>query len=565
MAEKKAIKKEAIKEDLMLAYALQNALLHDGKAREGAVLSKLFQVGLKKKDIKNIMPILKETIRKVNRLRKEEQEKQFQTIKKLVKKPEKKEGLVALPKAKKGKVVMRLAPFPSGALHIGNAHSAIINDYYTKFYKGKLFLVIDDTIGSAEKYVCKEAYRLIPKSLEWLKIKFEKPIIYKSDRLEIYYEYAEKLIRKGSAYVCFCSAEKLRKNRKEGRECGCRQHPIPMQIDWWKRMLEGEFFAGQAVLRIKTNMQHPNPAFRDRVLFRIVDRKHPRTKNKYKVWPLLDFSWVIDDALLDITHIIRGKDLMMETEMERLIWKILFPRYDPVILHTGLIQLEGIKISKSKSLKEVESKKYIGWDDPRTWSLQSLEKRGFMPEAVRNFCLKLGISDTEIKAPIDVLYAENKKAIEKSNRYFFIKNPKKIKIKDAPKLHALTVAIPLHPDYKKRGNRILKVGNEFYISEDDKIEKDKTYRLMYLFNFQNMQFLSTKLDKKLNAKHIHWLPTCERLIKVSVVMPNGEIVRGLGEPTIRKLKVGEICQFERFGFCCLQKKGKEYKFWFTQK
>ena len=216
-------------------------------------------------------------------------------------------------------LVVRFAPYPSGPLHIGNAKQLILNDEYAKMYTGKFILVYDDTIGSEEKNISNEAYSLILDGVKWLNVKISK-IYYKSDRLEIYYKYASELIKENKAYVCFCKAEELRKSRERGIECIHRNHSINENLEFWQQMLKNKFKPGQIILRIKTSMTHPNPAFRDRVLFRISVRSHPRTKLKYKIWPLLEFSWAIDDHLLGITHILRGKDLMMESEMERFIW-----------------------------------------------------------------------------------------------------------------------------------------------------------------------------------------------------------------------------------------------------
>ena len=135
-------------------------------------------------------------------------------------------------------MVFRLAPFPNGALHIGNAKTFILNALYGEKYGGELIFVMDDTIGSAEKPLIKEGYNLIENAFKWLDIKYNKPIIYKSKRLNIYYKFAEKLIRKGKAYVCHCSREELRSNRSKGIECGCRQFPVKIQLARWKEMFK---------------------------------------------------------------------------------------------------------------------------------------------------------------------------------------------------------------------------------------------------------------------------------------------------------------------------------------
>ncbi|MBU1204102.1 MAG: glutamate--tRNA ligase, partial [Nanoarchaeota archaeon] len=443
-------------------------------------------------------------------------------------------------------VIVRLAPFPSGPLHIGNAKPAIINDYYARKYKGKFLLVIDDTIGSKEKSISKEAYNLIPEGLKFLNIKIEKTYC-KSDRLQMYYPYAEKLIKLNKAYVCTCPQEELKKNRINKTECTCRKKLPEQNLKDWKKMFSSE--PGSATLRIKTSMSHPNPAFRDRVIFRISGQLHPRTKAR--VWPLLDFSWAIDDHLLNITHIIRGKELMIESEMEKYIWDILkWPH--PEIIHTGLVQIQGVKLSKSKAKKEVESGEYFGWDDPRTWSLQSLQKRGIKPEAIRKFCLSFGLNQNEITVPIDSLYAENRKLIEKtSKRYFCIEEPEKITIKNTKKT---TAVLPSHPNNQELGTRKMKTSSEFYIEKKDNPKKDRNYRLMHLFNFRNNIFLSNKYDPKLNTKQIHWLPVSRDLIKIEIIMENGKKIKAIAEPDIKKVKIGDTIQFERKFFATLQTK-----------
>lgn len=555
---------EVLKEKI-LAYALENAIAHGGKARVDAVLSRLFQEGLHKEDIKEVSPKIVAIVKDVNSLKQSEQESKFSPLSKLVKKRESVEKELPELENVKGKVVLRLCPFPSGPLHIGNARQAILNDEYAKRYNGKFILIFDDTIGSKEKPIVKDAYPLIFEGLRWLDIKID-DTFYKSDRLNIYYEHALKLIKNNKAYVCLCSPEKLKKNRINGIECKCRSNSVSENIKAWQYMLaEGK--EGQFTLRIKTDMQHENPAFRDRVLFRISQRKHPRTGNRYKVWPLLDFSMAIDDHLLGITHIIRGKELMMEGTVEELIWDI-FGWPHPTVYYTGLLQLKGLKLSKSKFAKEVKSKKYRGWDDPRTFSLQSLARRGIQPEALRAFILQFGLHQNEITVPIDMLYTENKKIIERSDRYFFVADPVKITIENSPKLKA---SVPLHPQDPKRGSRKFETGQQFYITKGDlkEIKSNKICRLMNLLNFSKKgnKFVFHSIEHKpdLKAKLIHWLPCQENLVKAKVLMLDGGYVKGLAEAGIAKLKEGTIVQFERFGFCRLVKKNTEYEFWFTQK
>jgi glutamyl-tRNA synthetase len=546
MAGKKKNWKEKIR-----AYALENAIEY-GEARVDKVLSRLFNEGLGRVEVKRVMHLIKKEVKKINKYDKKTKELQFGKIKNLVKKKRKKRGLKELENTE-GKVRLRLAPFPSGALHIGNAKTYILNSLYAEKYDGELLLVIDDTIGSEEKSIVKDAYKLIPEAFEWLGIEYKKPVIYKSDRLKTYYKYAKKLIKKEEAYVCECGKEELRKNRRKGVECSCRQFPVKKQLERWKEMFKAE--PGDFTLRIKTNMQDPNPAFRDRVLFRISDRKHPKVGKKYRVWPMLEFSWAIDDHLLGISHIIRGKDLMIESEMEKHIWEI-FGWEEPEIIHTGMARIKGAKISKSKAQKEVKSGEYLGWEDPRTWSIQSLKKRGFQPEAIKKFVKKMGLSEKDVTIPIKKLYAINRKMIDrKADRYSFIENPRELKLKNKPKIKEVEVKI--HPE--KKTKRKIKVNGIFISEKDYKKYQGKEVRLMHLFNVKLGKGEFTSKENK-DIPKINWV---SKNIKAKIMMPNGKWLEGIVEEGVKKVRKGEVIQFERFGFVKLDKKNSE--FWFAHR
>lgn len=559
--------------ELIYKYALQNAIKYGGKANSGAVIGKVLAERPElKSDMKSFGKEVSEVIKKVNSIKLEKQIEELESIAPELLEEKKIVEERKLPDLQnvKDKVILRVAPYPSGPLHLGNAKQVVLNDEYTKKYNGKLLLVMDDTIGSEEKNIEEEAYDLIADGLKWLNVNFDKNIIYKSDRLEIYYKHAEELIKKGVVYVCFCNSEKLRENRAKGVECSCRNKKEVLQE--WKNMLNEKYKVGEAILRLKTGMQNPNPAFRDRILFRISERKHPRVGNKYKVWPMLEFSWAVDDYLLKISHVIRGKELMIESDMERFIWNILGWK-GPELIHTGLLNIEGVKLSKSKSKKEVKEGKYFGWDDPRTWSLQSLKRRGFKPEAVRNFCLSFGVHDNEATVSVDKFYSENRKLVENSNRYFFVDNPVEIIIENAPLKHK--IELRLHPDFLERGYRRYFVNDKFYISSKDyeNIKEGKINRLMDCFNFMKkgdkLIFHSLHYEDFRDAKNkgfiMHYVPK-ENAVKTEVLMDDGKTVSGYAEDLIRNLKFDEEIQFERRFFCRYDDMKKDaYRFWFTHK
>lgn len=497
------------------------------------------------------MPMINKIVSEINKLSLKEQEAELHKVFPEFFTKEKKEETHELPELPdvKDKVVMRLAPYPSGALHIGNTKTYMLNALYCEKYKGKLVLFMDDTIGSAEKYITMDAYKLMPEGFKWVGANWHGPILYKSKRMSKYYAFAEDLIKRDLAYVCECPVETLRQNRLDGKDCFCRANSKEVNLSKWKDMLAKKYKQGTVALRLKTSMQHPNPAFRDRVLAKIVERSHPLVGKKYTVWPTLELSWAYDDHDIGSTHILRGNDLVIESDTCRFIWERLGWKI-PVMIHTGMIRLKGVKISKSKALKEVESGVYSGWEDPRTWSLQSLRRRGIRPEAIRSFIKEIGLNVADIEVPIDNLYNFNRKMIDSiADRYFFVPNPMKIKVS----VDAKFVSAKIHPDRKDM--RKVPVTKFVYIdSEDFKANKGQEVRLKDLANVKLDKVAKTLDSKDTSVQKLQWAPTSG--VKVEIVMVDGSVVNGIGEPLVAKVKVGKIVQFERFGFARCEKKNR---------
>jgi glutamyl-tRNA synthetase len=555
-------------EELILKHVLMNALEHEGKADASAVIGKIIaeRPELKTK-IKEIIPEVKKTVIEINSwpLKKQESQVKKLGIKIGEKKAEEKIGLPEIPNAQTGKVIMRVAPFPSGPLHIGNARMVLLNDEYVKKYKGKMLVVIDDTIGSEEKFILPEAYDLIVDGLKWLGVKWDQ-LLYKSDRMKFFYSTTEELIGKNLAYVCECDIETLRKNRVEGIECEHRSQSVEENLKKWKCMLEGKYREGEAVVRLKTDMKNPNPAFRDRVLMKISERAHPRVGKKYKVWPTLELSWAVDDQLLGITHILRGKQLVIEDMMEEFIWeKLGWPKKQ--FVHYGMLGLkeaEG-KLSKSESRKLVQKGVFSGWDDPRTWSMQSLKKRGIQPEAIRRLVVGMGLSLADVTVPAEILYAENRKIIDSlANRYFAVLNPVEIEVKKSPKIKS--VKVNLHPDFPKRGKRTIPVNPEKIFIEREDFEKlnDKEVGLMNLFSIKlkkDSEFKSKKIS--MDLQKIHWVS--EKNVKIKIVMPDGSVKEAIAEPDVMDLNKDDLIQIYRTGFCRVDKPGRDMVLYFAHK
>ena len=532
-------------------YALQNAALHGGKAEAKAVLGKvLAEDPTLRSRAKELMAEILKVVEDVNGLSEGQQISELEALAPELlerSKGEKTLELPPLPGAGK-KVVMRLAPYPSGPLHIGNARMVLLNDEYVKRHDGTLILMFDDTIGSDEKYILPEAYDQIKEGLDWLGVKCHE-VLYKSDRLPLFYEWAGKLIRKGHAYVCECSYARLRELREDAAECEHRARSIDDNIARWREMLEGGLKEGGAVLRLKTRMDDPNPAFRDRVLLRVSEREHPRVWSKFRVWPLLEFSWAVDDYLLGVTHVLRGKDLMIEDEMEMAVWDRLGISRRPQFVHYGILFFREMELSKSKYSQAIQDGRLTGIDDPRTWTLQSLRRRGIRPEAVRSFILSFGLSLTDVEVPADNLYAENRSLIDPiAMRYFFVPSPVKIKIEGMPEIPVAHV--PVHPDFPEKGSRTLIVSDELYVPAEDLVKLGGSeVRLKDLCNVvlgETSRFVSKEVK---DIPKIQWL---SEGVPMKVVMPDGHVAEGIGEKSLLKAHPGDVVQLERFGFVRLE-------------
>ena len=530
-------------------FALQNAVLHGGKAEAKAVLGRLLaeDASLRSR-ASEAGAHVDRVVADVNRLSSEAQRAELVAIApELLEKAPLETGpkeLPPLPSAVDGKVVLRLAPYPSGPLHIGNARAFLLNDAYAKRYHGRLLLVFDDTIGSEEKPLLPEAFDQVREGLEWAGVEFQE-VLYKSDRIPLHYEWAEKLLATGEAYVDECDAETLRKNREARKACVHRTQDVDETIAMWKAMLSGEYREGEAVVRLKTDMADPNPAFRDRVLFRIAEREHPRVGSRYRVWPMLEFSWAVDDALLGITHVLRGKDLVMEDLMETRIWDDLGIERRPAFVHFGILRFKDIELSKSTYRKMIAEGRLTGIDDPRTWSLQSLRRRGIRPAALRDFVLSFGLSLNDIEVPVETLYAENRRRIDKeANRYFFVPDPVAVEIAGLPPIER--VKAPLHPEVPGRGDREIPVGPKVHVAKEDFSKfRGKEVRLK---DFCNVMLDHRATFVSLENKDIPKIQWVTHGVNVHLVLPDGSESRGLGEPLVASLKVDDVVQFERIGF-----------------
>ncbi|MEM4230440.1 MAG: glutamate--tRNA ligase family protein [Candidatus Pacearchaeota archaeon] len=380
-------------ENEIYAYALKNAIEHEGKAKAGAVISGLFSKGLKREEVKEVMPKVQKILDEVNSLSLEKQKKELEKYKDLIGHRSERVGLPELPNVPKTGIITRFAPSASGFLHVGHVISNIPASLYVKKYGGKFYVRIEDT---DPERVDINAYEQIKKDCDWIFGNVYEYII-QSDRMEIYYKYIKRLLEIGAAYVCTCNNEEFKEIISRKEECPCRKLGKEEHLKRWKKMLDpAGFKEGEAVVRFKSDVKHPNPAFRDFPLARINEHKHPRVGNKYRVWPLMNLSVAVDDIEYGMTHIIRGKDHRDNAERQKMIYHALgLDKKYPWTFFMGRIKFSDIELSKRKIIEAIKEGKYSGFEDIRLPTIASLRKRGYKPEAFAKFAEQRGLSEVD--------------------------------------------------------------------------------------------------------------------------------------------------------------------------
>ncbi|HDN01833.1 MAG TPA: glutamate--tRNA ligase, partial [Candidatus Bathyarchaeota archaeon] len=461
-------------------------------------------------------------------------------------------------------VVTRFAPNPNAPLHIGQARAIILSHEYARLYKGKFILRLEDTDPRLKRSSL-QFIDMIRKDLEWLGCIWDEEYI-QSDRIPIYYEYAEKLLKEEKAYICTCKPQDFRERILVRRACPCRNLSSEENLKRWDMMLDGTYGEGEAVLRIKTELSHPNPAVRDWPALRIIDTKkypHPRVGSKYRVWPLYNFACGIDDHLMGVTHIIRGKEHLTNQVRQMYLYHHLGWQY-PEAVHYGRLKIVGAPLSKSKIVQDVKKGIYNGWDDPRLATFAALRKRGITPEAIRLLMLEVGLRASDITLSWENLYAHNRKIIDPiAKRYFFVSEPVHFVIYNLKE--DVSANLPYHPDRPELGFRKLHIKvidgkAELYISKSDMeiLREGKVVRLIGLLNVTIKSVKDGEIEavfhsrghqeaKRLKAPLIHWVPKAE-CYPCNVVMPDNTRISGIVEKNFIKVTEGEIVQLERFGF-----------------
>ncbi len=559
--------------ETILKYVLKNAYDFNGSVNDKVVLGMVLKEKPElKAKVPEVLKGIQAAVKDISKLSKEELKKKLdQLAPELLqeKKEEKVEGaLKPLPNAEMGKVVTRLAPEPSKYNHIGHALVFLIQYLYAQMYKGKCILRFDDT--NPEKST-EEFYKAMIEDLSWLGIKWDKEFLASDDNPRMY-QLAEKLIQQNLAYICSCSQETIKKNRELMKPCTCRSQKTEKNLHLWEEMLARKFKEGDVILRLKGDMASNNGVMRDPVIFRICYAPHFRQGTKYCVWPMYDFENPVEDALDNVTHVIRSKEFELRAELHIYIQKILGLK-TPTITEIGRYNITGAETQGRVIREMIKEGKVKGWDDPRLVTIKALRRRGFIPEMFKELAQTVGMSKSGGRIDPTVLAAANRSLIDgKVDRYFFVIDPVKIKIIGAPEKE---VKIDLHPEFTERGKRILHPKGEVYLTKKDcdSMKPGKVYRLMDYCNFKvekgKFYFVSDDYEKYKASQNkgmiIHWLPVQE-VIKCSVLMDDATLVEGLGEKNMHDLNVNDLVQLEREFYARVDEKSKDkIKFWYLHK
>ncbi len=503
-----------------------------------------------------------------------------------------------------GSVVTRFPPEPNGYLHIGHAKSICLNFGVALEFGGRCHLRFDDTNPLKED---QEFIDAIKRDVRWLGFDWGPHLYYASDYFEQLYEWAEDLIRKGLAYVDDSSAEEIREMRgtltEPGRESPYRTRSIPESLDLFRRMRRGEFRNGARVLRAKIDMAAGNINLRDPVLYRILHASHPRSGDKWCIYPTYDFAHGQSDAIEGVTHSL----CTMEFEDHR-------PLYDWLIDHLPVpsrprqyefarLNLGCTVLSKRVLTELVRRGQVEGWDDPRMPTLAGLRRRGVPPEAIRDFVKKIGVARaSSIVDPSLLDHAIRECLNRKAARAMAVLRPLRIIIENWPQGKTETLEAINNPEDPSAGTRPLSFGREILIEEDDFMEEPpkgffrlapgREARLRYAYLVTCREVVKDKAGRVAALKctydpqtrggnapdgrkvrgTLHWVSAEESLeAEVRLLYPlftrldpgaDGDVFADLNpqslerlegcrvEPALANLPAGEPVQFERQGYFC---------------
>ncbi len=507
-----------------------------------------------------------------------------------------------------GRVHTRFPPEPNGYLHIGHAKSICLNFGLAAEYGGLCNLRFDDTNPVKEET---EYVESIKEDIRWLGFEWGDRLFYASDYFEQLYEYAVQLIKEGKAYVDSLSAEEIREYRgtltKPGRESPYRNRSVEENLSLFERMRAGEFEDGTHVLRAKIDMASPNLNLRDPVMYRIIHATHHRTGNKWCIYPTYDFAHGQSDSIEGITHSI----CTLEFEDHRPLYdwfldalKIHHPRQ----IEFARLNLTYTVMSKRKLLKLVQEGYVSGWDDPRMPTISGLRRRGYTPEAIRNFCERIGVSKSNSTVDIALLeHCIREDLNRRAPRVMGVLRPLRMVIVNFPENKVEEMVAINNPEDKSMGTRKVPFSRVLYIEREDfredppkkffRLAPGREVRLRYAYIIKCVDVIKDKKTGEITELHctydpetrsgaaksnrkvkgtLHWVSAAQaikaevRLYDRLFTIPNPEDIKDgedlkrylnpkslevltscYVEPSLAKAAPGNRYQFERLGYFCV--------------
>jgi glutaminyl-tRNA synthetase len=391
-----------------------------------------------------------------------------------------------------GRVHTRFPPEPNGYLHIGHAKSICLNFGLAADYKGKCNLRFDDTDPSKEKV---EYVQSIKEDVRWLGFDWQDREYYASDYFEPLYEYALQLIKAGRAYVDSLSPEEIRRYRgtltEPGKNSPYRERSVEENLELFEGMRAGKFKDGQHVLRAKIDMASPNIVMRDPTLYRIKKVPHYRRGSDWCIYPMYDFTHCLSDSIEGITHSI----CTLEFEINRELYDWVLDRlgvFHPRQIEFARLNLSHTVLSKRKLIQLVAEGRVSGWDDPRLPTISGLRRRGYPPEAVRDFCDRIGVAKADSMVDIALLeHCLREDLNKRAPRVMAVLNPLKVVIDNYPPDRVEEMEAVNNPEDPAAGTRKLPFSRVLYIEKDDFMETppkkffrlapDREVRLRYAY------------------------------------------------------------------------------------
>ena len=428
-------------------------------------------------------------------------------------------------------VQTRFPPEPNGYLHIGHAKAIYINFFTKEKYHGVCNLRMDDTNPGKEDEEYAEA---IKRDIKWLGYDYDN-VFYASDYFDFMYENALKLIRAGKAFVCDLSADEMKAYRgtltEPGKNSPYRDRSIEENLDLFRRMTEGEFADGEKVLRAKIDMSSPNINMRDPVIYRIAHQSHYRAGDKWCVYPMYDFAHPLEDACEGVTHSLCS----LEFENHRPLYDWVLQNCEienpPRQIEFARLNLNYCVTSKRRCLYLVNHGYVDGWDDPRMVTIGGMRRRGFPPEAIRDFCERIGIAKAYSVVDFGLLEACVRDRLNQdAPRAMAVLRPLKVIIDNYPEGQTEELEVEIHPQKPELGTRTVTFSKELFIEQDDfMVEPVKKYKRFYPGNevrlkgayFATCKSYETDENGNVTCIHVEYDPASK-----GGESPDGRKVRG---------------------------------------